>query len=180
MFFHNRAHQFEFHVRKNWVKRLLIIFLFITGLVVLGYSLVTEYSRVDNQPLVSPLVEDEAASTAKPEPEVKEKQDVKSELNIYDLTKMYANIYGVDKDLALCVLENESNGRCEAIGDGGLAHGPFQFHLPTWKSFRKQMGLNTLDLRTDPYESARTAMWAISKGYGPHWTPYYKCLAKAR
>jgi soluble lytic murein transglycosylase-like protein len=105
--------------------------------------------------------------------------DAKEGKTIYDYVEIYSNLYGVDEDLALCVLARESNGRSEAVGDNGKAVGPWQFHVRTWESFRKEMGENTVDLRTDPFESTRTAIWAFYNGYGFHWTPFSDCLELA-
>lgn len=95
--------------------------------------------------------------------------------DIYTITKMYADFYGVDENLALCVLEKESNGNIHAVGDNGASVGAWQFKLRTWQSFRKQMGEDIKDMRECRLESTRTAMWGISKGYGPHWTGWRIC-----
>jgi len=92
------------------------------------------------------------------------------------LIVQFSYLYGVPENLALCIAKNESGFNPEAVGDHGKAVGLFQFWAGTWTMFRKKMGLSPVDLRTDPLESTRTAMWAIANGYGKHWSTYRRCL----
>lgn len=100
------------------------------------------------------------------------------------LVDKYTQKYGVNKAFALCVLEDESQfhiNPCGVIGhcDHGKAMGAWQFHSPTWQSFRAKMGLDTNpDLRADPEESTRTAMWAFSTGRASHWSSVIKGVCK--
>lgn len=95
-----------------------------------------------------------------------------SNLNCYYYAMEYAEIYGVDKGLAECILEDESGGSANAEGDSGQSWGCWQFKLPTWQMFRKEMGLSTADMRKDPKESTRTAIWAFANGKLSHWSPW--------
>jgi hypothetical protein len=82
---------------------------------------------------------------------------------------------GINPDYCFCIAFRESGFRENAIGDSGLARGIFQFHLPTWQSFRKQMGESTKDTRISAYDSIQTFAWALSKGYDAHWTASRYC-----
>ena len=92
--------------------------------------------------------------------------------------KQFAYLYGVNENLALCIAKNESGFNPEAVGDNSLAVGIFQWHLSSWKIMRKKMGLSQADERTDVIESTKTAMFAISQGYGNWWTPFRKGICK--
>ena len=75
-----------------------------------------------------------------------------------------------------CLAHRESgHGASNAMGDGGLAGGPFQFHEETWNRMRKQMikqGYATeIDSRYDLKESVRTTAWAIKEGRALEWRP---------
>lgn len=88
----------------------------------------------------------------------------------------HADAYGVDRELADCVVFRESSYNFEAIGDSGKAHGLAQFHLPTWKWMRGLMGKSTADTRMNPDDALATMCWGIASGYGNHWTPFNSCL----
>ena len=87
----------------------------------------------------------------------------------------YAKEYGVSARYLVCLAREESRFDPNAIGDGGKAHGTYQFHLATWQMFRRQMGLSTEDLRACEEEATRTTAWAISKGLDRHWSVAEKC-----
>ncbi len=75
-----------------------------------------------------------------------------------------------------CLAHREArHGESKAMGDNGLAGGPFQFHEATWIRMRKQMidsGLShEVGSRFDFKESARTTAWAIKNGHGLEWGP---------
>ena len=75
-----------------------------------------------------------------------------------------------------CLAHRESgHGASNAMGDGGLAGGPFQFHEETWTRMRKQMikqGKATeIGSRYDLKEAVRTTTWAISNKNGLEWGP---------
>jgi len=97
------------------------------------------------------------------------------DIDATNLVAKYSAVYQVDRTLLECVVNNESGGNPYAIGDSRNAVGTAQYHLGTFKSHRKQMGLSTADLRTDADESMKTMTWAIAKGYGPAWTAYRNC-----
>lgn len=93
------------------------------------------------------------------------------------LIVFYATLYGVSPALATEICRLESDFAWDAIGDDGKAHGLFQFHLPLWREQRAKMGLSTEDLRLDPVENVRTAMFTMSQGLGCRWSTWE--MAKA-
>lgn len=75
----------------------------------------------------------------------------------------------------VCLAREESRFDPKAIGDNSKAVGVFQFHLATWQSFRRQMGLSTEDLRGCEKESTRTTAWAVANGLSRHWSVAVRC-----
>jgi soluble lytic murein transglycosylase-like protein len=71
-------------------------------------------------------------------------------------------------NLAKC----ESSYNPKVYGDGGNAYGLFQYWKPTWKSFTSQYG-EPLS-RDSAKDQIELTAWALSKGYGSHWTCDYK------
>lgn len=103
-------------------------------------------------------------------------ETVKSQTSIEEYVRYYAFVYKTSADILLDVMNCESGGSMKPKGsnDGGRAHGAFQFHIPTWEMFSKELGEN-LDI-TSAEDQAKLAAWAFSKGYGSHWT----CLRLVR
>ena len=93
------------------------------------------------------------------------------EETIDELITFYCEKYEVREDLVRCVIANESSFNHLAIGDSGKAVGLSQFWLGTWRAFRKLMGLDDSDMRTDKAESIKTLVWGLANGKGSHWTP---------
>lgn len=91
---------------------------------------------------------------------------------VVELIYKYADIYKVDRDLALDVAKCESELRPTAVGDGGRARGVYQFHKPTFEMLSKRMG-EKLDYR-DTEDSVKLAMWAFATDRGFHWSCYRK------
>jgi len=97
---------------------------------------------------------------------------------INELSAYYSRIYKVDEKYARCIIFKESSYNPAAVGDGGKAVGLVQFHLPTWKRFRKMMGKPQTDTRFVAEDALDTFFWALSKGYDRHWSPVIKGVCK--
>ncbi len=138
------------------------------GLILLVFIFLGSIARNEPKPeLIRPQIEVQAQ-------EVKEKIIIKQ--TIPEMIINYSEEYKVDPMLVSCILFNESSYNPEAIGDSGKAKGIAQFHLNTFKTFRKLMGMSQKDLRLNPEESIRTLCWALSTGRGYHWSVYEGCL----
>lgn len=85
-----------------------------------------------------------------------------------------APAYGVDPELAIEICRLESDFDCYAVGDNGMAVGPWQFWPETWVWLREQMHEDPdLALRTNPWESTKTAMHAMGvMGLYRWWSTY--------
>ena len=106
------------------------------------------------------------------------KEEIKVEETIDELITFYCQKYDVREDLVRCVIANESQFNHLAVGDSGKAKGLAQFWIGTWRSFRKLMGLDDSDMRTDKAESIKTMVWGLSQGKGNHWSPIKKGICK--
>ena len=78
-----------------------------------------------------------------------------------------------DINLIIAVLECESSGKHDALGDGGASYGIAQFKEETFYRFVKQAGFKKFYYR-NPIHQLRVMNWAIDNGYGNHWTCYQK------
>jgi hypothetical protein len=94
------------------------------------------------------------------------------------MIRYYADMYGVDRDVALKVASCESNFRYNVVGDGGKAYGVFQFHEPTFREFAESFGNERLEYRNMAH-GVELAMWALANGKGAHWTCYRKIRSQA-
>lgn len=88
------------------------------------------------------------------------------------LISKYAGIYGSNPHELAAVMKCESGGNQNAIGDGGAAHGIFQFHRSTFSDFEKQMN-EKLDIESYN-DQIKMAAWAFSTGYQNRWSCYTK------
>jgi len=96
---------------------------------------------------------------------------------IKNLVDKYCDTYGVaDKRLVSCIIFHESGGNTDAVGDNGAAVGVAQYHIGTFLSHRRQMGLSEEDLRTDAEASIRAMLFSISRGGIGNWTARYACM----
>ena len=97
---------------------------------------------------------------------------------------LYAIVYNVPQSVALEVARLESDYDVAAIGDNGAAVGLFQIHSDpetgrgSWEIVRAAMGESTDDLRHDPHENVRTAMYAMGRmGLGRWWSTWESAKA---
>ena len=89
---------------------------------------------------------------------------------IEDKITRYADFYGVSAEVMSRVIAGESGFQCDIYGDSGKAFGIAQFHRPTFNAFSKELG-ETLDYYSCE-DQIKLMAWALSKGYGRHWTVY--------
>lgn len=94
--------------------------------------------------------------------------------NLEHVVVVLARHYEVNPALAARVVDLECpRWDPEETGDDGAAVGLWQWHLESWLLVRQHMGASLEDLRADPVESTRTAMYAWSvMGLQRWWTTY--------
>jgi len=95
-------------------------------------------------------------------------------LSIVPMIRMVAASYGVHPGLAVIIARRESDFNPNAISDNGLAVGLWQWDLKSWKHVRQSMGMSTFDLRTYPWDSTVTAMYAMGVLHLYSWWSTYQ------
>ena len=99
----------------------------------------------------------------------------KGETSFGQLIEKYSQEYSVRASLLKCIIWYESTNNPNAVGNQG-EQGLAQFKLSTFRSFREQMGEDEKASPFDPETAIQTLAWALSKGYGNHWSVYRRCL----
>jgi len=94
--------------------------------------------------------------------------------SIVPMIRLVASSYGVHPRLAVIIARRESSFYPDAVGDKGDAIGLWQWHLASWTHVRVKMGLDTKDMRSDPWESTITAMYAMGVLHLYKWWSTYK------
>ena len=78
-----------------------------------------------------------------------------------------------DAKLMIDIIECESSGRHNAVGDDGVSYGIAQFRKETFYEFAKQAKFSGLRYR-NPIHQLKVMSWAMDNGYGYRWTCYRK------
>jgi hypothetical protein len=78
-----------------------------------------------------------------------------------------------DINMVIALLECESSGRHNAIGDDGVSYGIAQFRKETFYEFTKQSKIKGMSYR-NPIHQLKIMNWALDNGYGYRWTCYRK------
>ena len=82
----------------------------------------------------------------------------------------FADLYGVDSRVVSKVIDCESNGIHESVGDGGRSKGIGQFQEATFLRMEKKLG-EDLNYNSS-YDQVKLLTYAISQGWGREWTTY--------
>ena len=164
------------YVRRNHLKNLLYgigigINLIAGGLI----STILAQPQLDD----SPIIEREARAA---EVVIVYEREENLDTWIDGAVRKYLNShYSEAKMIMHCLAHRESgHGQSNAMGDGGLAGGAFQFHEETWQRMRKQMlkaGLiDEIGDRFDVKQATYTTAWAIANGRSSEWGPLKRDL----
>lgn len=81
--------------------------------------------------------------------------------------------HAADANLMISIIECESSGRFNAVGDGGLSHGIAQFRRDTFYEFASLAKMKGMRWK-NPIHQMRVMNWALDNGYGRRWTCYRK------
>lgn len=97
-------------------------------------------------------------------------------VNIDALARATAAQFAIDEVHFDDTMECESSGITTAVGDHGLAYGPFQWHQTSFnwlKSVAIKKGEPFKDLQyKDPNDQITLAAWAFANGYADQWSCY--------
>lgn len=69
------------------------------------------------------------------------------------------------------LIQCESGGNANAIGDNGLAFGILQYHKETFDLFKKSADMEWLEYENPEHQIILTR-WALKNNLGHHWTCY--------
>lgn len=182
------------NVKGIWVIGILFVFSVMIGAVsaklflsqrqnVLLRQSIEELNKKHDDSLIESEARDNELQDLKEELEQKSQQietfknrsSLRLDFDTVNLIATYSDVNKLNTHSIECLVARESGGRTLAVGDNGAAVGVAQYHLGTFLSHRRQMGLTQEDLRTNKEESIKTMTWAIANGYGPHWTSWGGC-----
>ena len=113
--------------------------------------------------LVSVYIPSEVVNSA--EAPAPEKIVYNTKEDLVELTKQYANRYGVSFNTMSRVINCESSWDIEAVGDGGKSHGLVQIHNPSHPKITREQA-------TDPEFAINFLAENLSNGKGNMWTCY--------
>lgn len=82
-----------------------------------------------------------------------------------------------NRELINCLIQHESGGKTNAVGDQGRANGILQFHIPTFQHFciEKYELAEEIDQIYNEHIQVMCADMMISEGGISHWTTYPNC-----
>jgi len=137
----------------------------IFAVAVLGFVLVSNYQVLFKQPLKPNVV---AYRAYYDKPMLGNNSYISISSPYYPKVETYGSL--ID-----CMVNYESGGNENAIGDSGLAHGLLQFHAPTFERYCvERYGFG--DDIWNPEIQKMCAAEMLENGLGYNWTAYPKCL----
>lgn len=86
----------------------------------------------------------------------------------------FAEIYNVDSSLIRKIVDCESGGKINAIGDGHRSHGIAQFQKATWDLLEKKYYdkyNQHLDYQSS-FDQIALLTFSVANGYGTNWTSF--------
>ena len=98
-----------------------------------------------------------------------------SENALIAISSPYIPIFKPLGALIGCLIEKESGGKVDAVGDEGKAFGILQFWLGTFNHFKEKYKMSWLEYK-DPGDQITLAELMLTDGYGFHWTTYKRCI----
>lgn len=84
-----------------------------------------------------------------------------------------AQAQAADVNLVINIIECESGGRYNAVGDDGVSVGIAQFQKNTFEEMKKLAKMPRLRWK-NPIDQLRLTVWMLDHGYGNRWTCYRK------
>ncbi len=103
------------------------------------------------------------------------KQEIRDNREIINTIQEKANLLYQTQRIIMC----ESGWRHDAVGDGGKARGIAQFHLATFNRMKRLAAQPQLQWR-NPAHQVWLLQWALTNGYGDHWSCYKSLSASLR
>jgi hypothetical protein len=99
------------------------------------------------------------------------------------LLALSCNAKAMDAELMVDIIECESSGRHDVVGDDGSSIGIAQYKKATFELFKRKAGMPHLKWK-NPIHQMRLMIWMVDNGYIKHWSALksacYKKLQKER
>ncbi len=86
------------------------------------------------------------------------------------------NGHAADVNLVINILQCESGGRYNAVGDDGISVGIAQFQESTFNEMKALAKMPRLRWK-NPIDQMRLMVWMLDHGYGSRWTCYRIIMA---
>ena len=87
------------------------------------------------------------------------------------------SVNAMDAKLMVDIIECESSGRYDAVGDDGVSVGIAQFQEATFNEMKKKAKMPRLRWK-NPVHQLRLMIYMIEHGYGDRWTCYRKIMKR--
>ncbi len=85
--------------------------------------------------------------------------------------------YALDVDTMVTIIDCESAGKYNAVGDGGKSYGIVQFQKATFNEMKRQAHMPNLEYK-NPIHQMRLMVWGFNHGYASRWTCFRKLTQK--
>lgn len=86
-----------------------------------------------------------------------------------------APCFAADAELVIKIIECESSGRFNAVGDDGLSYGIAQFRQSTFNEMKALAKMPNLRYK-NPIHQLKLMNWMLDNGFGNRWTCYRKMM----
>jgi hypothetical protein len=90
-----------------------------------------------------------------------------------------ASEQGNDANLVIDIIECESGGKYNAIGDDGVSVGIAQFQKITFEEMKHLAKMPKLRWK-NPIDQLRLMVWMLNNGHGKRWTCYRKIMQQKK
>ena len=87
------------------------------------------------------------------------------------------SVNAMDAKLMVDIIECESSGRYDALGDDGISVGIAQFQEATFNEMKKKARMPRLRWK-NPVHQRRLLIWMSDNGYGSRWTCWRKIMKR--
>lgn len=94
------------------------------------------------------------------------------EYTLDEAINKFSSEYNIPRQWLVNLAKCESSYGIRLVGDNGNAYGPFQYWNRTWNYFEDLSNMNLN--RNSMYDQTRLTAWALSNGYGGHWSCDYR------
>lgn len=155
------------------IKKLILIAILVLSATMFAQSV--EALAPTNEQLIETKIITSTSSTTQVKKSIQDEEQIVKQLSQPTLDEsidQYSQEYNIPRQWLVNLATCESTFGTRWYGDKNNAEGPYQYWERTWNYFEK---LSKLDLnKHSTHDQTRLTAWALSKGYGSHWSCNYK------